>query len=68
MNRLELKTWRRTRYLSQRELSEILGVRTNTVARWETGENDVPPYLHFALERLDQVYTFAPSGALRQAA
>ena len=62
MNRLELKDWRRTRYLSQAALAELLGVATNTVNRWEIGERDFPPFLSLALERLDQLYTWAPDG------
>jgi transcriptional regulator with XRE-family HTH domain len=63
VNRLELKQWRRARYLSQPGLAELLGVSKNTVFRWESGENDVPPFLHYALDRLDQIFVFGPDGA-----
>ncbi len=68
MNRLELKAWRRKRYLSQAALADLLGVSLNTVNRWETGASTVPPFLHLALERLDDLYTWAPDGACRRAA
>jgi DNA-binding XRE family transcriptional regulator len=63
MNRLELRTWRRTRYLSQATLGKILGVATNTINRWETGEREFPPFLKYALERLDDLYVWTPDNA-----
>jgi transcriptional regulator with XRE-family HTH domain len=60
MNRLELRRWRRERYLTQAGLAELLGVRTNTVTRWEIGNNDLPPFLKLALERLDDLYDWEP--------
>ena len=38
--------------LSQRELSQILGVSANTVARWETGTSHPRPAHRVSLEKL----------------
>jgi DNA-binding XRE family transcriptional regulator len=62
VNRLELREWRRTRYLTQAALAHILGVAEMTVNRWETGETTVPPYLHLALETLHQEHDWSPDG------
>lgn len=60
-NRLELKAWRRKRYLSQGTLAAMLGVSTNTVFRWESGERDFPKtMLVLALGYLDVMYDFQP--------
>jgi DNA-binding XRE family transcriptional regulator len=68
VNRLDLRSWRRTRYLTQSQLGELLGVNKMTVYRWESGQSDIPPFLDLALERLDQLYTWAPDGGVRRAA
>ena len=62
MSRQQLREWRRTRYLSQPNLAELLGVSTNTVNRWEVGETKVPSFLHLALETLDREYNWARTG------
>jgi DNA-binding transcriptional regulator YiaG len=63
MNRLELKAWRRKRYLSQATLAALLGVSTNTVNRWEAGERDFPKrMLVLALGYLDVLHEFRPDG------
>ncbi len=62
MNRLELKRWRRQRWLRQPDLAELLGVSVNTVNRWEVGESSVPPYLHLALAQLDALHYWSPDG------
>jgi len=41
--------------LSQPALAELLRVHPITVSKWERGENGIPPYLQFALERLEQI-------------
>jgi transcriptional regulator with XRE-family HTH domain len=56
MNRLELKAWRVARRLTQPALAERLGVSVMTLWRWESGDHTVPPYLHLALERLEQLH------------
>jgi DNA-binding XRE family transcriptional regulator len=61
MNRLELRAWRRRRYLTQATLAHFLGVAEMTVNRWETGESSVPPFLNLALERIDQLHPWAPN-------
>ena len=38
MNPIEFRTLRKEIGLTQAQLSEALGVRANTVARWERGE------------------------------
>lgn len=40
--------------LTQAQLAGALGVDTGTVARWERGELNPPPYLWRALEHLEQ--------------
>jgi transcriptional regulator with XRE-family HTH domain len=60
MNRLELRAWRRQRRMTQPGLAGLLGVSKNTEYRWESGESSMPPFLQLALERLDQVYDWAP--------
>jgi DNA-binding XRE family transcriptional regulator len=62
MNRLEFKTWRRARWLTQSQLAELLGVSVTSVWRWETGESEIQPYLHLALAQLDQLHTWSPDG------
>ena len=50
----ELKAFRRKHGLSQRDLAELLGVGSGTVADWETGRNRIPKYLHFILSCLEK--------------
>ena len=38
--------------LTQAELSEVLGVKFNTVSRWEVGTRAVPSFLELALETI----------------
>jgi DNA-binding transcriptional regulator YiaG len=51
----DLRAWRRRQDLTQKELGALLGVFWITVQRWETGFASMPPYLHLALERLEQL-------------
>jgi DNA-binding transcriptional regulator YiaG len=51
----DLRAWRRRQDLTQKELGVLLGVFWITVQRWETGFASMPPYLHLALERLEQL-------------
>lgn len=53
-----LRAWRKLRRINQRDLASILGVTHITIARWELGENTMPPYLHLALESIDRRLTF----------
>ena len=39
---------------SQARLGEALGIRSNTVARWERGELRMPPYLDLALQTIER--------------
>jgi transcriptional regulator with XRE-family HTH domain len=48
----ELRQWREERQLTQTELSEKLGVKFNTVSRWEVGTRAVPSFLELALETI----------------
>ena len=48
----ELKEWREGRHLTQAELSRELGVKFNTVSRWEVGTRAVPSFLELALETI----------------
>jgi len=62
MNRLELRTWRRVRYLTQQQLGDLLGVDKMTVWRWEAGQSDCPAFLELALGHLDSLHTWSPDG------
>jgi transcriptional regulator with XRE-family HTH domain len=50
-----IKTWRSRHGLKQAELAAELGVRMNTVYRWEAGVHPVPPFLPLALAELERV-------------
>jgi DNA-binding XRE family transcriptional regulator len=53
VNRLDVASWRHTRYLTLQDLANLLGVDRQTVHRWEAGTSTVPPFLHLALDQLD---------------
>ena len=53
MDREALKTWRRQKGLTQRQLAEMLGVSTMAVAYWEWGKRSIPALLPLALEALE---------------
>jgi DNA-binding XRE family transcriptional regulator len=63
VNRVGLRTWRQLRYLTQRDLADLLDVDKITVYRWERGPSPVPPYLHLALDQLDSQHTWSPNGS-----
>jgi DNA-binding transcriptional regulator YiaG len=45
----KLSEWRRRYGYSQVELARILGVRNESVSRWERGTREIPSFLHLAL-------------------
>lgn len=49
----ELKRRRKGLELTQEGLAKVLGVSTNTVARWERDEVPIPPYLDLAFNDLE---------------
>lgn len=49
----ELRAWRTTLGLSQGQLAALLGVSPGSVANWEQGIHDIPPFLHLALWALE---------------
>lgn len=49
-----IRLWRWQHGLSQRTLSELLGVHVLTIKRWERGSFAAPDYLRLALERIDR--------------
>lgn len=54
MTKDELKEWRGKRKISQQQLADLLGVAKVTVARWELGMRQIPPFLHLALRFLEK--------------
>jgi transcriptional regulator with XRE-family HTH domain len=52
MTGAELREQRKSLNLTQEELGEILGITSNTIARWERDEMAVPPFLHLALKQI----------------
>ncbi|MCD9187261.1 MAG: helix-turn-helix domain-containing protein [Pyrinomonadaceae bacterium] len=50
----ELKQKRESLGLTQTELAEILGVKMNTVYRWESGILDVPKSIELAMETVER--------------
>ena len=50
----ELKAKRETLELTQTELAEILGVKMNTVYRWESGILNVPKSIELAMETVER--------------
>lgn len=50
----ELKQKRETLELTQTELADILGVKMNTVYRWESGILSVPKSIELAMETVER--------------
>lgn len=50
----DLKAFRLKCDHTQQSLANKLGVSRNTVARWERGEVEIPPFLHLALQTLER--------------
>jgi DNA-binding transcriptional regulator YiaG len=50
----QLKEWREGNGLSQRQLTDLLGIDIMTVSRWERGVRSIPPFLHLALECMNK--------------
>jgi DNA-binding transcriptional regulator YiaG len=61
-NRLDVRAWRRQRWLTQWQLSQLLGVHKQVVYRWEAGLTDVPAYLSLALNHLDTLHYWSAEG------
>lgn len=51
---MDLVNWRKRNGYTQPQLAEKLGVRINTIYRWEKGMRQIPPFLHLALETLER--------------
>ena len=49
----DLAIWRKQQGLTQKQLSQGLGVDVMTVSRWERGVRSIPPHLPLALEALE---------------
>lgn len=52
----ELKEKREKLELTQTELAEILGVKMNTVYRWESGILAVPKSIELAMKTVEREY------------
>ena len=52
MENAELKKWREGAKLTQAQLAERLGVKENTVYRWETGRLPISKTVQVALEQI----------------
>jgi len=52
----ELKHKRENLGLTQTELADILGVKMNTVYRWESGILTVPKSINLAMETVERKY------------
>ena len=50
----ELREWRTSRGLTQKQLAELLGVKQSSVSRWEDGKRKIPPFLKLALEKITE--------------
>ena len=50
----QLRQRRSALRLTQQKLADLLGVKKNSVYRWESGLLSVPPYLHLALIGLEK--------------
>jgi DNA-binding XRE family transcriptional regulator len=61
-NRLGVRAWRRARWLTQYDLGQLLGVKAQTVYRWECGQSEVPTFLKLALDQLDTLHYWSPDG------
>lgn len=68
MTNTELKAWRESHALTQEQLAERLQVRGNTIARWERGKRQIPPYLFFALQNLESQIEGENDPAVEEAA
>ncbi len=53
----ELKVKREKLELTQTELADILGVKMNTVYRWESGILSVPKSIELAMETVERKFT-----------
>jgi len=56
MNGKELKEKRNNLALTQEQLASELNITGNTVARWERDEMKIPPFLHLAMETIENKY------------
>jgi transcriptional regulator with XRE-family HTH domain len=48
----DLIEWRQQRKLTQEQLGQLLGVTKACISRWETGDRNIPAFLHLALDCL----------------
>jgi transcriptional regulator with XRE-family HTH domain len=60
MKGAKLKDRRKALGLTQAELAELLGVRMNTVARWENGILAVPRMVDLAMDGIESGLTSKP--------
>jgi transcriptional regulator with XRE-family HTH domain len=54
MDAEDLKKWREVNKITQKKLSDLLGVKVLAVSRWECGARKIPSFLHLALKELER--------------
>lgn len=54
MTPADFKSWRKRHNLAMRQVAEMFGCHISTIWRYEHGEMDIPKWMPFACEAIDQ--------------